>query len=63
MFHQCFLLFVQRYKNDLTLQEKERLRKLNKKIAHHLIGDEINKELNYNLKNDNQKLNKNMQID
>ena len=63
MFHQCFLLFVQRYKNDLTLKEKERLRKLNKKISHHLIGDEINKELNYNLKNDNQKLNKNMQID
>ena len=59
MFHQCFLLFVQRYKNDLNVNEREKLKKLNKKIGHHLIAEEINKELNYNSRN----LNKNMQID
>ena len=59
MFHQCFLLFVQRYKNDLNVNEREKLKKKKKKIGHHLIAEEINKELNYNSRN----LNKNIQID
>jgi hypothetical protein len=49
MWHQVFLIFVQFYKNDLTENEKNQLKKLNEKIGHHAIQSEINRELNYNV--------------
>ena len=60
MFHQVFLIFVQIYKLNLTLNEKNSLKKFNEKNGHYAIQNEINKELNYNSNNNN---NNKMQIE
>lgn len=45
--HQALLLFVQIYKLDLTEEEKGKLKVLINAQHHHLISEEIAKELNY----------------
>lgn len=47
MFHQVLLCFVQHYKLDLTEVEKSKLKELNNTIGHHLISNEVNKELSF----------------
>jgi len=57
LWHQTLLVFVQFYKFELTEQEKEKIRNLITKRNHHLITEDIYRELNYkvpqlgNLKN------------
>jgi len=63
LWHQTLLVFVQFYKFDLTDEEKEKIRNLVAIKNHHLITEDIYRELNYkvptlsNLKNSN-----NMQV-
>ena len=45
LWHQAFLFFVQHYKFDLSDFEKSKLKELNNRIGHHLIANEISKEL------------------
>lgn len=51
LWHQAFLCFVQFYKLDLTEEEKKNLKNLNNKIGHHIIQNEINRELSFNSNN------------
>lgn len=57
LWHQTLLVFVQFYKFDLTEDEKEKIRNLVAVRNHHLITEDIYRELNYkvptlgNLKN------------
>lgn len=57
LWHQTLLVFVQFYKFDLTEEEKEKIRNLVSIRNHHLITEDIYRELNYkvpqlgNLKN------------
>ncbi len=67
LWHQTLLVFVQIYKLDLTELEKVSLRSLIEKKSHHLISEEILRELNYkppqiNFKSGHEKL-ENMKID
>ena len=45
LWHQCLLTFVQRYKTELTAEQKESLKPLLKKHYHHQITPEIRREL------------------
>jgi essential nuclear protein 1 len=45
LWHQSLLTFVQRYKDDVTDEQKEALKPLMKKHGHHLITPEIRREL------------------
>lgn len=45
LWHQAFLTFVQRYKQDITVEQKNAFKKLLKKHNHHLITQEIRREL------------------
>ena len=45
LWHQAFLTFVQRYKSDISTEQKERLLQLLKKQHHHLITPEIRREI------------------
>lgn len=45
LFYQALLIFVQRYKNQLTVEQKKSLRHLAKKKPHGEITDEIRREL------------------
>jgi essential nuclear protein 1 len=45
MWHQCLLTFVQRYKQDLTIEEKEGLKELMRKQNHPNVTPEIRREL------------------
>ena len=56
MFHQVLLIFVQIYKLNLTQNEKNSLKKFNEKNGHYSIQNEINKKLNYNTNNNNNKI-------
>jgi essential nuclear protein 1 len=47
LWHQTLLIFIQMYKNDLLDTEKNRLRELINIKSHHLITEEIVRELNY----------------
>jgi hypothetical protein len=47
---------VQFYKLDLTPDEKNKLKIFNEKKGHYAIQNEINKELNYNPNNNNNKM-------
>jgi essential nuclear protein 1 len=57
LWHQTLLVFVQFYKFDLTEEEKEKIRNLVSLRHHHMISEDIYRELNYkvptlgNLKN------------
>jgi len=45
LWHQCLLVFVQRYKNEVQDEARESLRLLMKKHFHHKITPEIRREL------------------
>lgn len=45
LWHQCLLTFAQRYKYEITKDQKDRLKVLMKKHFHHLITPEIRREL------------------
>ena len=45
LWHQCFLVFVQRYKNEIKDEAREALRKVMKKHFHPKITPEIRREL------------------
>lgn len=45
MFHQCFLVFAQRYKNDITDEQREILLEVLKVQVHPAITPEIRREL------------------
>lgn len=47
MWHQLFLIFIQMYKLELNSKELDDLKKLNSNIGHHIISQEIYKEINY----------------
>eukprot|EP00592_Proboscia_alata_P002119 CAMPEP_0194376106 /NCGR_PEP_ID=MMETSP0174-20130528/24602_1 /TAXON_ID=216777 /ORGANISM="Proboscia alata, Strain PI-D3" /LENGTH=463 /DNA_ID=CAMNT_0039156663 /DNA_START=116 /DNA_END=1507 /DNA_ORIENTATION=- len=45
LWHQCFLVFVQRYKNEIGEEGKELLKRVLKVHSHHKITPEIRREL------------------
>jgi essential nuclear protein 1 len=45
LWHQSLLTFVQRYKSDVSTEQKETLLELLKKHTHHDITNEIRREL------------------
>ena len=45
LWHQCLLVFVQRYKEDMSTEQKESIMKLLKKHTHDKITPEIRREL------------------
>lgn len=45
LWHQSLLTFVQRYKSDVSSEQKEALLELIKKHSHHEISNEIRREL------------------
>lgn len=45
LWHQCLLVFVQRYKNEVQDEAREMLRRVMKKHFHHKITPEIRREL------------------
>ena len=45
LWHQSLLTFVQRYKSDISTEQKEALLELIKKHTHHEITNEIRREL------------------
>ncbi|EZA57153.1 hypothetical protein DMN91_007307 [Ooceraea biroi] len=47
LWHQAFLTFVQRYKSDISSEQKEALLELLKKQSHHTITPEIRRELQH----------------
>ncbi|KAL2631213.1 hypothetical protein R1flu_015899 [Riccia fluitans] len=49
IWHQCLLTFVQRYKNELTAEDKEKLKKLMRAHKHYLVTPEIQRELTHSL--------------
>jgi essential nuclear protein 1 len=65
LWHQTLLIFAQTYKLDLSEEEKAKLKSLITKQSHHLISDEIARELNYKTPqiNFNSGLNKTMVVD
>jgi Bystin len=46
IWHQCLLTFAQRYKADLTLEQKQGLRELLSKHSHYAITPEVKREIN-----------------
>lgn len=61
IWHQSFLVFAQRYKNDLDNSQKERLKSLLKIQIHHQITPEIRREL-FNSNNSNNNSSNNNKI-
>ncbi|PVD32528.1 hypothetical protein C0Q70_07968 [Pomacea canaliculata] len=49
LWHQCLLTFVQRYKCDLTAEQKEQLYQLLHKHEHHEISPEVRRELQHSV--------------
>eukprot|EP00939_MAST-03C_sp_MAST-3C-sp1_P000688 g688.t1 len=45
IWHQCLLIFAQRYKTDVTAEQKQRLKLLFKRQHHHQITYEVRREL------------------
>lgn len=45
LWHQSLLTFMQRYKNDISSEQKEALMELLKKQSHHTLTSEIRREL------------------
>ena len=45
IWHQCILVFAQRYKLDLEDTQRQRLKSLLKVHSHHLITSEVRREL------------------
>lgn len=65
LWHQTLLIFSQIYKLDLSDEEKNKLKRLIEKKSHHLISEEISRELNYKPPqiNFNSGVNKSMMVD
>ena len=55
VWHRCFLIFIQRYKNDLTFEQREKLTHVLKIHWHDGIGPECRRELNSVVLADKQK--------
>lgn len=49
IWHQCLLSFVQRYKNKLKKEDKDKLEKLMRQHKHYLVTPEIKRELHHSL--------------
>lgn len=47
LWHQALLTFTQRYKSDISSEQKEALLGLLKKQSHHSITSEIRRELQH----------------
>lgn len=47
LWHQALLTFVQRYKSDVSSEQKDALLELLKKQSHHSITPEIRRELQH----------------
>lgn len=47
LWHQCLLVFCQRYKNDLSQAQRSNIVELTKNKSHHRISPEIRRELQY----------------
>lgn len=45
LWHQCLLVFAQRYKDSISHADKERLKEILKAQPHHQISDEVRREL------------------
>ncbi|XP_064652486.1 bystin-like [Lineus longissimus] len=45
LWHQCFLTFIQRYKQDISTEQKEGLMEVLRAHTHHTITSEIRREL------------------
>ena len=45
LWHQCLLTFVQRYKEDISMEQKEALLELIRSKSHHEISPEIRREI------------------
>lgn len=45
IWHQCLLTFIQRYKNELSEEDKENLKRLMRQHRHYLVTPEIQREL------------------
>ena len=45
LWHQCLLTFVQRYKCDVTQEQKDQLCEVIRKHPHHEISEEVRREL------------------
>jgi essential nuclear protein 1 len=54
LWHQCLLIFVQRYKFDITSEQKTALIKLLRKHSHKSITDDIRREIIYSRSRDNE---------
>ncbi|CAM6088566.1 unnamed protein product [Calypogeia fissa] len=47
IWHQCLLTFVQRYKNELSEEDKENLKRVMRQHRHYLVTPEIHRELQH----------------
>lgn len=47
LWHQCLLVFVQRYKEDMSSEQKESLFELMRKHSHDKITPDIRRELSH----------------
>eukprot|EP00040_Diaphanoeca_grandis_P032868 m.200048 g.200048 ORF g.200048 m.200048 type:complete len:443 (-) comp32758_c1_seq1:231-1559(-) len=54
LWHQCLLIFMQRYKQDCTTEQKESLLALLRKHKHHSITDDIRREIVLSRSRDNE---------
>lgn len=45
IWHQTLLVFIQRYKNELTVPQQQQIRALLRKQVHHAITPDIRREL------------------
>eukprot|EP00035_Acanthoeca_spectabilis_P024444 m.453828 g.453828 ORF g.453828 m.453828 type:complete len:444 (-) comp20561_c0_seq1:44-1375(-) len=54
LWHQCLLIFVQRYKEDITSEQKQALMELLRKHNHPAITDDIRREIIYSRSRDNE---------
>ena len=52
LWHQCLLVFVVRYKEDITSEQKEALLELLRKHKHHSITEDIRREIVYSRSRD-----------
>lgn len=54
LWHQCLLIFVQRYKEDITSEQKEALLELLRKHKHHTITADVRREIRLSRSRDNE---------
>ncbi|KAJ7549452.1 hypothetical protein O6H91_07G053600 [Diphasiastrum complanatum] len=49
IWHQCLLTFVQRYKNEFRVEDKDNLQRVMRQHRHYLVTPEIQRELQHSL--------------